>query len=257
MSQPSSLPSPKPPSPTQGSSTLASPTNLDEMPGGSPVFLLGLLVAAAVGAGVAVMLLPQYLPALAQSASGESPKAYWFLSRASGFVAFGLLWLSTAFGLLMTGRLARNWPGHLITFETHQFTSLLALSFALFHALALMGDRYISYTLEQILIPFGSQGYRPLEVGIGQLGFYTTALVTFSFYVRRVISQRVWRLIHYLSFAAFIMALWHGLSSGTDSAEGWAQAVYWAAGGSALFLTIYRILAARVKIEPAANLSRR
>ncbi|GIV83109.1 MAG: hypothetical protein KatS3mg052_0116 [Candidatus Roseilinea sp.] len=209
-----------------------------------------MLIAASAGAGLAIVLLPQYLPALAQSASGESPKAYWFLSRASGFVAFGLLWLSTVFGLLMTGKLARTWPGHLIAFELHQFVSLLGLAFALFHALILLGDRYIGYTLEQVLRPFGSQGYRPLEVGLGQVGFYLMVVVTFTFYVRRLITQRVWRLLHYLSFVVFAMILWHGLSSGTDSSEGWAQAVYWGAGGSVWFLTIYRILSGRVQVEP-------
>lgn len=222
----------------------------------TPAALAAMLIAATVGAALAVVLLPQFLPALAQSAQGESPKAYWFLSRASGFVAFGLLWLSTVFGLLMTTQLARNWPGHLIAFEGHQFVSLLALAFALFHALILLGDHYIGYTLQQVLTPFGSQSYRPLEVGIGQLGFYVTALVTFTFYIRRLISQRVWRIIHYLSFASFVMALWHGLSSGTDSGQTWAQALYWLAGGSALFLTIYRALSARVKIEPTVRVGK-
>ncbi|WP_240550338.1 hypothetical protein [Candidatus Roseilinea sp. NK_OTU-006] len=241
------------PAPARGSSpALASEIDLDAR-SDTPVVLLTLLIAAAVGAALAVVLLPQYLPALAQSAAGESPKAYWFLSRASGFVAFGLLWLSTALGLLMTGKLARDWPGHLVAFEVHQFSSLLALAFALFHALILLGDRYIGYTLEQVLTPFGSRSYRPLEVGLGQIGFYLAGLVTFTFYVRRLISQRAWRLIHYLSFAVFLMTLWHGLSSGTDSGERWAQALYWGAGGSVLFLTLYRILSAWVKIEPAAK----
>jgi predicted ferric reductase len=219
----------------------------------TPAALLAMLIAAAVGAALAVVLLPQFLPALAQSTAGESPKAYWFLSRASGFVAFGLLWLSTAFGLLMTGKLARNWPGHLVAFEAHQSISLLALAFALFHALILLGDRYVGYTLEQVLTPLGSQSYRPLEVGLGQVGFYLTALVTFTFYARRLISQRAWRIIHYLSFVVFVMTLWHGVSSGSDSGEGWAQVLYWSAGGSVLFLTVYRILSARIKIEPTTK----
>ncbi|MCS7061945.1 MAG: hypothetical protein RMN25_12390 [Anaerolineae bacterium] len=230
--------------------------SLNDLPAASLKTLLGIFIAGLVGAGAALAVLPHFVPALAQSTQGDAPKAFWLLSRVTGFVAFGLLWLSTAFGLLMTGKLARNWPGHLIAFEIHQFTSLIALSFALFHALILLGDRYIGYTLEQLLLPFGSQNYRPVEVGMGQIGFYVTMIVTFTFYARRLISQRVWRAIHYLSFAAFAMALWHGLSSGTDSGEAWAQGLYWLAGGSVLFLSIYRILGTLAKIEPA-NLSGR
>ncbi len=222
--------------------TLNPRTQTDDLPSASPASLLGFLLAAAAGAGIAVLVLPAYLPGLAVSLTGESPKAYWFLSRTTGFVAFGLLWLSMVFGLLMTGKLAQQWPGHLVAFELHNFVSVLALAFAAFHALVLLGDRYINYTLEQLLVPFGSQNYRPFEVGLGQLAFYVGLVVTATFYVRPIISQRAWRLIHYLSFGVFLIALWHGVRSGTDSTSTLAQTLYWVAGGSVLFLCAYRLL---------------
>ncbi len=225
-------------------------SSVDELPEGSPKMLIGLLAAALAGAALAVVVLPPFVPALAQAASGESPKAYWFLARSSAFVAFVLLWLSTAAGLLMTGKLAQATLGQWLAFELHQFASLLGLAFALFHALILLGDRYINYSLAQLLLPFGSANYRPLEVGLGQLAFYMSAVIAFSFYVRRWIGTRLWRVLHFLSFAAFALALAHGIFSGTDTSAPWAQALYWAAGGSVLFLTIYRVLSVRVVPEP-------
>lgn len=224
-----------------------------DLPEGSPLALLGALLAAVLGALIALAIAPAYIPALAQSLQGESPKAYWFFSRSSGFVAFGLLWLSVVFGLLMTGKLSTTWPGHLIAFELHQYTSLLGLAFALFHALILLGDRYIGYSLPQLLIPLSNTTYRPWEVALGQIGFYIALLVTVTFYVRRWISQRAWRLIHYLSFAMFILVLAHGITSGTDSGTTWARALYWVSGGSVLFLTIYRILSIRVQAPRPAR----
>lgn len=215
--------------------------------------MLGVLLAAVAGALVALLVAPIYIPALAHSLQGESPKAYWFSSRSSGFVAFGLLWLSVIFGLLMTGKLSTTWPGHLMAFELHQYTSLLGLAFALFHALILLGDRYIGYTLAQLLTPFGSVNYRTLSVALGQIGFYLALVVTATFYVRRLITQRVWRIIHYLSFVVFLMVLVHGVTSGTDSNTTWAQTLYWVSGGSVLFLTIYRILSARVQTPRPAQ----
>jgi DMSO/TMAO reductase YedYZ heme-binding membrane subunit len=57
--------------------------------------------------------------------------------------------------------------------------------------------------------------------------------------------RRAWRLVHALSFVVFALALAHGVMSGSDSDAVWARAIYWASGGSVLFLTIYRVLAAR------------
>lgn len=202
----------------------------------------GLFGAAIIGAIGAAVALPVLLPDLATSIQGESPKAYWFLSRTSGWVAFGLLTLSTLAGLLITSKVSRVWPGAPIAFELHEYASLLSLAFTVFHALILLGDRYINYTLVQLVLPFASENYRPEWVGIGQVTFYLFALVTFSFYVRRWITQRAWRLLHYATFVVFGLALAHGLMSGTDSTQPWAQVGYMLAAGGVLALLFYRVL---------------
>ena len=116
--------------------------------------LLLVLLASAAGALAAAVVLPSWLPHLSESLLGPEPKAYWYLARASAFVAYGLLWLSMILGLTMTNKLARVWPGGPVAFDLHQHASLLGLAFALFHALVLLGDRYIGYTLPQLLMPF-------------------------------------------------------------------------------------------------------
>jgi len=205
-----------------------------------------MLLAVTAGAFAAAFALPLWLPGLSASLLGSQPKAYWYLSRASGLVAYGLLWLSMVLGLIITNKLARVWPGGPTAFDLHQHTSLLCLAFGLFHGLILMGDRYTNYTLAQLLVPFASANYRPVWVGLGQVGFYLLVIVSLSFYVRRTIGHRLWRLIHFLSFAVFLLALVHGLTSGTDSASPWVSGLYWASGASLLFLTIYRLLIGRV-----------
>jgi predicted ferric reductase len=203
---------------------------------------LGITVAAILGAFAAIVALPAWLPGLSTSLLGAEPKAYWYLSRSSAFVAYILLWLSMVFGLLMTNKLARVWPGGPTAFDLHQHASLLGLAFALFHALILLGDRYIQATLFQVLVPFQYTGYEPLWVGLGQVGFYGLAIVGLSFYVKDRIGRRAWRLIHFLSFAVFALALLHGFWSGSDSQSDLARVIYWTSGGSVLFLTVYRAL---------------
>jgi len=205
-------------------------------------FFILIMLAMIIGLLIAILLLPAWLPSMAHSLTGENPKAYWYLSRATALVSLSILWISMALGISITNKMARLWPGAPAAFAIHEYASLLGLAFAIFHALVLLGDHYISFTVAQIFMPFSTVGYRPLWVGIGQIGFYIWVLVALSFYVRQSIGQKIWRLVHYLSFAMYMMGLVHGLFSGTDTNAVWAQWYYWISGGSLLFLFVYRIV---------------
>lgn len=214
----------------------------DDLPSMPLATLVFTLLAAVGGAFGAVVVLPGILPGLSNSLLGHEPKAYWHLARASALVAYLLLWASMVFGLIITNKMARVWPGGPTAFDLHQHVSLLGLAFALFHGLILVGDRFIGYSVGQVLIPFAGVGYRPVWVGIGQLAFYLLAIVGLTFYVRKSIGHRTWRLTHYLSFLVFLMAMTHGVMSGSDTGATWARALYWTTGGTTLFLTVYRSL---------------
>lgn len=214
------------------------------------VSLLSLLAAIGLGVLAAIIVAPGNVAQLAQTFIGANPKAYWYLSRGSAFVALGLLWLSMMLGLLITDKLARSWPGAATAFSVHEYVSLLGLGFVLLHAVILIGDRYIKYQLVQILMPFGSINYHPIWVGVGQIAFYVWALISASFYVRQWLGSKAWKIIHYVSFFNFLIAIIHGVASGTDTAMPWAQAVYWSLGGSVLFLTVFRIVASGLQPQP-------
>ena len=205
-------------------------------------FFLMVMLAIIIGVLTAILVLPAWLPNMTTSLTGTSPKIYWYLSRATAFVSLTILWISMALGLGLTNKMARLWPGAPAAFALHEYVNLLGLAFALFHGLILLGDRYMNFTVAQIFLPFATSGYRPTWVGIGQIGFYVWLIVALSFYVRSSIGQKTWRVLHYLSFAMYMMGLVHGLFSGTDSSAPWAGWYYWISGGSLLFLSVYRIL---------------
>lgn len=204
---------------------------------------LTFLLALTAGLLLAVLVLPSWLPNMAFSLNGEAPKVFWYLARATAFASLSLLWVSMALGLSITNKMARLWPGAPAAFAIHEYVNLLGIAFAIFHALILLGDHYIGFTFVQVLMPFSTTTYRPFWVGIGQLGFYVWLLVTLSFYVRQGIGQKTWRVIHYASFAMYLMGLFHGIFTGTDSGLDWVQKFYWLSAGSLLFLLLYRILA--------------
>jgi hypothetical protein len=92
------------------------------------------MLAMMIGLITAILLLPTWLPNMASSLVGESPKVYWYLSRATAFVSLTVLWVSMALGLGISNKMARLWPGAPGAFAIHEYVSLLGLAFALFHA---------------------------------------------------------------------------------------------------------------------------
>lgn len=215
--------------------------------------LLFILVAVVGGAFAAILITPEWLPGVEASVLGGTPQVFWYLSRSSGLIAYLNLWLSMCLGLLITSKMARLWPGGPVAFDLHQHTTILGIAFALFHGLILIGDRYLDPGIKQVLFPFTMSNYHPVWVGLGQVGFYLMLVVTLSFYARKRILARKWRLIHYLSFVAFSFALLHGIFSGTDSSSVWVQVLYMSTGAVVLFLFIYRVLAAVLKPVPAGE----
>lgn len=171
------------------------------------------------------------------------PHFYWYMSRASGIVAFWLLTLSTALGLstssrLWDGLLARGW-----VFETHKVVSLMALVFVAPHMAVLLPDPWTDFGVVDLLVP-GTSAYRPEAVALGVLAMYTGFIATASFYLRTRLGRLTWRALHFVTFGAFVLMLLHGVFAGTDSEELWMRGSYSAATLLILFLTVYRILVA-------------
>ena len=204
------------------------------------------LVRTVIVIAVALVILP-LLPGLISnlvysyhSFGGKAPKIYWYLSRASGFVSYTILWISMALGLGITNKMARLWPGAPSAFAVHQYTSMLGLAFAGYHGLVLMGDHFTDFSLPRLLTPF-SITYKTVWIGLGQLCFYIWLIAVLSFYVRPWIGQKTWRAIHYANFAVFVMGFLHGINSGTDSVVPWIAWYFWISGVSILALLAYRI----------------
>jgi len=202
--------------------------------------LFSLLIGVTVGLAVAWFVLPTYLHGLIQSMVGDTPKMYWYVARSAGVVAYVLVWLSVVWGLLLTTTIGKQLGQVAPIVDMHRHLSWLAVSFALGHAVVLLGDKYITYTLWSLFVPYAETSYRPLAVALGQIGWYALVLVTVSFWVRTWTGQKVWRALHYLSFVVFVLVAAHALLAGTD-----VDALrYWYAGSAivVLFLSILRLL---------------
>jgi predicted ferric reductase len=177
--------------------------------------------------------------------AGET-KAYWYMARSGGLVAYGLLWLSVAWGLVLSTKITDRLVPAPIAFGLHEFLSLGSVIFGILHALVLQGDRYFDFNILHLLIPFTAP-YEPFWTGLGVIALYLTAALTGSFYLRHQIGQKSWRRLHYLTFGVYVMALFHGLMAGTDTRLDLMRLMYLVTGASILFLTYYRLLTLRLK----------
>src|SRR5512138_2037046 len=168
----------------------------------------------------------------------NSIQFWWYLTRAAGLMGYFLIWLSTAWGLVVSSKILDGFLERTFTYDFHEYLSWLGLAFIAVHVVVLMADKYLPYSLWQILIPFLSP-YRPLWVGIGVIAFYLTLLVTITFYLKAKISSGTFRKIHYLSFIAYFGATLHGLYAGTDSVLPAANLLYKGTLLITLFLSVY------------------
>ncbi len=173
-------------------------------------------------------------------------QAYWYMARAGGLVSYLLVWLSVAWGLVLSTKITEGWVPAPLAFGLHEFLSLTTILFATLHALVLLGDHYIGFNLLHLAVPF-SAPYQPFWTGLGTLGLYLSAALTGSFYIRKQLGQKTWRALHYLTFAAYILVLSHGLMAGSDSKLTLVRFMYLGTGLSVLFLVYYRLFTLKAK----------
>ena len=197
-------------------------------------------VGSVAGAVLGVLALVWLYSAMAAQAPG-----FWFVSRAAGIVAFLALWLSTAWGITISSKGIGGLVSGPVAVTVHNVTSWLALGFGVVHGLALLGDQVVSFTLSALAVPFAS-AYQPFLTGLGTLGLYVGVIVTAAFYAKKRLGYKAWRTVHGLSYLVFAALIVHSALLGTDSSLPVMQAMYLVAGGSVLFLTLFRVLTAGV-----------
>lgn len=165
----------------------------------------------------------------------------WYLTRASGFALYVLVWLATVLGLGLTTTLLDRFGGRAVLFSIHAYATELSYGFLALHLLTLAADQTVPFGFANLVVPFGSPWREPWT-GLGVLAAELLVLIGASFAIRWLIGFRGWRLLHWLTFPLYGLALAHGLGSGTDRNEGWAQGIYLATALCVVWLASYRAL---------------
>jgi len=186
------------------------------------------------------------------AAPAADSRVYWYMARSAGIVAYLLLWGSVAGGILVSNKLLNSFVKPAAVYEVHKTLSILALIVGMFHGFILLGDTYMNFSVLDLLIPFHSS-YQPFRVGLGILGLYLSAILVASFYIKKRIGQRAWKLLHYTSFGVWVMTSLHGIVAGTDTQSVLMKMLYTVAIVSVGYLLTYRIFMEKESVPARAR----
>ncbi|MEI7621172.1 MAG: ferric reductase-like transmembrane domain-containing protein [Candidatus Moraniibacteriota bacterium] len=150
----------------------------------------------------------------AKVSTKEAPTA-WYASRASGLVAFLLLYISIFLGLTLRIPLLRKIFAPLYAMQIHCWLSVQALLFAFFHAAVLLFDKWLGFKLVDLFVPFAAE-YQPNLTALGVLGFYLMLILVVTSYARKLMSQKIWRAVHFTNLVLYAIVFVHALYLGTD-----------------------------------------
>ncbi len=143
---------------------------------------------------------------------------FWYLNRATGVVLLVLLTASVVLGVLsMGGRPGKGLP-RFVTQAMHRNIALLSMLMLLAHVGTAVVDEYVDIRWWQAVVPVGAT-YEPLWLGLGTLSLDLLAAVTITSLLRSRLDHRVWRLVHLLSWLAWLAAATHSVGIGTDLSD--------------------------------------
>jgi predicted ferric reductase len=165
----------------------------------------------------------------------------WFVTRAAGLVSLALLSLAVVLGILSTSRapVGRAWP-RFLNQGLHRNVSLIGVALLVVHIGTAVADDFVSVRLRDVFIPVGGL-YRPLWLGAGAAAIDVVLVVTLTSLIRVRLGHRTWRTIHWAAYAAWGLAVVHGLGTGSDAKLHWALSLQAACVGCVLVAIGFRL----------------
>jgi sulfoxide reductase heme-binding subunit YedZ len=158
----------------------------------------------------------------------------WVVGRASGAVALLLLTAVVLLGIVT--RSGRPLPGlpRFAVLLAHRNLALLATVFVVLHVGTLLLDSYAKLNLADVVVPFAGS-FKPFWQGLGTVAFDLILAIVLTSLLRHRLGLRVFRAVHWFTYAMWPIALLHAVGNGTDASSGW---FLWLAVGSVLLVLV-------------------
>lgn len=179
-------------------------------------------------------------------------EALWALGRGTGITALLFLTVSLALGIATrSGRSLVVLPRFAVA-DVHRFAAFAATLLVVLHMALLFFDPYAQLRLVDFVVPFLG-AYRPLWQGLGTLAFDVLAVVILTSVLRHRIGVRIFRAVHWATYALWPIALAHALGNGTDAGHPWFLAFAACCGLIVAAAVVWRLRANYTEYAGARN----
>ncbi len=168
-------------------------------------------------------------------------KLSWYVSRASGLIAWALVAAAIVWGVTLSSRLVRRRGIPAWLLDLHRYLGTLALVFTVVHLIGLVADNFVYFGWKELFVPMGTK-WNPGATAWGIVAFYMLIAVQITSWMMRKMPRKIWHSVHLLSFPLFIAGTIHGFQSGADADN---KIVQWVALGVIVLvvgLTTFRAL---------------
>lgn len=170
--------------------------------------------------------------------------ALWYLMRASGVVALALLSGAVALGIATSGGARLGALPRFATVALHRSVSLLAVAFLAVHVVTAIVDPYVSIRALDVVVPFAS-AWQPFWVGLGALAVDLVLALVLTGLLRARLGRRAFAAVHATAYAAWPLAVAHGVGVGTDASTLWMGGVVIASLAAVAGALVWRARAPR------------
>ena len=142
------------------------------------------------------------------------------LSADFGLIATALFTANLLLGVLLSTKYQRTltWQRmprfvrRISLYQVHNYTAYIALLTAFSHPVLLLFDAKAGFRLLNIVVPLTAP-HQYYIYSLGALAFYglLTAVITSTVFVRKLFTNRTWKLIHFISYGAAMLFIVHGI----------------------------------------------
>jgi len=144
----------------------------------------------------------------------------WYLMRGSGVMTLILLTGVVVLGIATSNHAQLGRLPRFATLGLHRSISLLSVVFLTIHVVTAIVDPYAAVRIAQIVLPLPLGRY-PVWLGLGALSLDVLGAVIVTSLLRHRLSRRVWKSVHWLSYASWPLAFTHSIGMGTDARSAW------------------------------------
>ncbi|HEX3630412.1 MAG TPA: ferric reductase-like transmembrane domain-containing protein [Candidatus Dormibacteraeota bacterium] len=148
----------------------------------------------------------------------------WYATRGAGVVSLILFTAVVVLGVIAAMRWQTpSWPRFLTT-GFHRNLALTSLVFLAIHIVTAVVDPFTALGWNAALIPFSSS-YRTFWLGLGVVALYLLLAIVVTSLLRPLFGYRTWRVVHWLTYAMWPIAVIHGIGTGSDTRFSWMLAL--------------------------------